>query len=42
MNWPLAVSPFTIAENFELAKQYYLAEDWLVEHHPKLMEELSL
>ena len=31
-----------IAENFELAKQYYLAEDWLVEHHPKPKEGMRL
>lgn len=31
-----------VADNFERAKSFYLAEDWLCENHPELMDELSL
>lgn len=31
-----------IAENFDLAKRYYLAEDWIVNHYPRLVRELAM
>lgn len=31
-----------IHDNFERAKKYYLAEDWLCEHEPELMKSLAL
>lgn len=31
-----------VFDNFERAKKYYLAEDWLCENHPELMKSLAI